>query len=140
MPPKNGGLKAWSHGVRKANCSSVTTVNQGDYFACECKGTDGNPPADVTWYKNNTQIVTGKGKAILSFGNVDKDNNRTYRCEAKNVIKDAKNETEFELIVNCKLNYTLRSIQHLSYFTLYYFKLFPSALLILVKKKIRKML
>ena len=20
LPPKNGGLKAWSHGVRKANC------------------------------------------------------------------------------------------------------------------------
>ena len=77
-------------------------MNQSDYFACECKGTAGKPPVNVTWYKNNTPIVTGKGKAILSFGNVGKDSNRTYRCEAKNVIEKAKNETEFELIVNCK--------------------------------------
>ena len=36
------------------NCSNPTTVIQSDNFACECKGTDGNPPADVTWYKDNT--------------------------------------------------------------------------------------
>ena len=83
------------------NCSSITTVNQGDYFACECKETDGNPPADVTWYKNNIQIVTGKEKAILRFLNVSKDDTGTYTCEAKSHEK-AENKTLMELIVNCK--------------------------------------
>ena len=75
---------------------------QGDYFACKCKGTDGNPPADVAWYKNNTTIVTGKEKAILVLSNVDKNNSGTYRCVAKSGIEEAKNETEIELIENCK--------------------------------------
>ena len=76
---------------------------RSDYFACECKGTDGNPPADVTWFKDNTQNVTGKEKAILSFPNVKKDDSGTYRCEAKSHDR-AKNETSIELIVNCKYN------------------------------------
>ena len=65
------------------NCFSPTTLKEGKEFACKCKGTDGNPPADVTWYRNNTQIVTGKDEAILSLNNVDKDDNGSYRCEAK---------------------------------------------------------
>ena len=80
------------------NCSSVTTVNQNDYFACECNGTDGNPPANVTWSKDSTQIVTAKEKAVLVFSNVDKDDNGTFRCEAKS-HKNVKNETSMELIV-----------------------------------------
>ena len=78
-------------------------MNEGDYFACECKGTGGNPRANVTWCKDNTHIVTGKGKAILRFTNVDKDDSGTYRCEAKSHEK-AKSETSIELIVNCKYN------------------------------------
>ena len=80
------------------NCSNSTTLALGDYFTCQCNGTDGNPPADVTWYKDNTKIVTGKEKAILVLRNVDKDDNATYRCEAKSHEK-AKNETSMELIV-----------------------------------------
>ena len=80
------------------NCSSVTTVHQNDYFACECNGEYGNSTANVTWYKDNTQIVTGKEKAVLVFSNVDKDDNGTYRCEAKS-HKNVKSETSMELIV-----------------------------------------
>ena len=77
-------------------------MNQSDYFTCQCNRTDGNPPANVTWYKDRIQIVTGKEKAILALSNVDKDNSGTYRCEAKSGVEEAKNETEIELIVNCK--------------------------------------
>ena len=85
------------------NCSNPTTVNQSEYFACECKGTGGNPPADVTWYKDKRNVsVTGKEKAILRFTNISKDDSGTYICEAKSGIEEAKNETDFELIVNCK--------------------------------------
>ena len=86
-------------------------MNQGDNFACECKETDGLPPANVTWYKSNTKIVTGKEKAILRFSNVDKDDNGTYRCEAKSHEK-AKNETSIELIATSK--YTLHSCRFAS--------------------------
>ena len=76
-------------------------MNQSDNFTCKCKGADGNPPADVTWYKDNTKIATGKEEAILSLSDVDKDDNGTYRCEARSHGR-AKNETSVELIVNCK--------------------------------------
>ena len=80
-------------------------MNQGDDFTCECKGTDSNSPADVTWYKDNRKIVAGKEKAILSLSNVNKDDNGTYTCEAKSHEK-AKNELEIELIVACKYQYS----------------------------------
>ena len=77
-------------------------MNQSDYFECECKGTDGNPPAYVTWYKDNTKIGdTRIENAVLSLSNVGIDNNGTYRCEAKSYEK-ARNETSIALIVNCK--------------------------------------
>ena len=80
------------------NCSSINTVNQGDYFVCECKGTYGNPPAVVTWYKDSSQIVTGKEKAILRLTNVTRHDGGTYRCEARSDEK-AKNITEIEIRV-----------------------------------------
>ena len=86
------------------NCSNVTFVSQGDYFVCECKGTNGNPPADVTWYKNNAKIVTGKEIVTLVLSDVGKDDNGTYRCEAKSGIDKAKNESLIKLFLNCKYN------------------------------------
>ena len=81
------------------NCSNPTILKKGEGFICKCKGTDSDPPADVTWYKNNKKIVTGKEKeAILSFSNVDKDNSGTYRCKAK-TRENAKNEISIQLIV-----------------------------------------
>jgi hypothetical protein len=76
-------------------------LNQRDHFACECKGQGGNPPANVTWYKENELIVSGKEEAILRLPNVDKDDSGTYRCEAKS-HEQAKKETTIKLIVNCK--------------------------------------
>ena len=81
----------------------MTTVNQSDNFTCKCKGADGNPPADVTWYKDNTKIGdTGKEEAILRFLNVDRDDSGTYICEAKSRIEETKNTTQCQVIVNCK--------------------------------------
>ena len=77
-------------------------MNQSDHFACKCKGKGGNPPANVTWYKKNTKIVTRKEEAILALRNIDKDDNGTYRCVAKSGVEEATNETEIKLIVNCK--------------------------------------
>ena len=95
------------------NCSSLTTVNQGDYFACKCKGTDGNPPAAVTWYKDNTQIITGNEEAILRFPSVYQVDNGTYICEAKS-LEEAKNETLIELIVTGMYTHINWKISHRS--------------------------
>ena len=92
----------------KVNCSSPKTMNESNYFACECQGIDGNPRANVTWYKGNEIVATGKEKAVFTFPSVSKDDNGTYRCEAKS-HKKAKNETSIHIIVQCKyilaLNY-----------------------------------
>ena len=101
------------------DCSDPSTVHEGDNFRCECKGTNGNPPADVTWYKDNTQIGdTGIENANLSLSNVGIENNGTYRCEAKSSEK-AKNETFLDLIVTSKYNFMVVMIynrmQYLSY-------------------------
>ena len=80
------------------NCSSLSIVSEGQYFACECKGTYGNPPADVTWYKDNQTIVTGIEEAILRYPVAEPADDGTYICEAKS-LEEAKNETSIELIV-----------------------------------------
>ena len=76
-------------------------MNRGDHIVCECKGTDANPPADVSWFKDNRPIITGKEEAILVLSNVDKDDTGMYRCEAK-THEEAKNETSIEFVVNCE--------------------------------------
>ena len=82
-------------------CSNPSTVNQSDYFACKCRGLGGNPLAVITWFKENEKMGTGIEEAILRFPSVNKDHSGTYRCEAKS-HEEAKNETSFRLIVNCK--------------------------------------
>ena len=83
------------------NCPSVTTVNQSDYFACECTGTGGNPLADVTWYKDGRNVsITRKEQATFVLPSIDKDDNGTYTCVARS--EDKSNETSVEIIVSCK--------------------------------------
>ena len=83
-------------------CSSSTTVNTSDSFTCACKGKGGKPPANVTWYiGNDVKSITGKEEKILHVFSAKRDDSGTYRCEAKS-HEVAKNDTEIELIVNCK--------------------------------------
>ena len=86
-----------------ANCSGPVTLNVGDDYSCECKGQGGNPPANVTWFKGNKPLGTGKENQILHLTNVDNSYSEIYTCEAKS-HEIAKNETSIELIVNCKFN------------------------------------
>ena len=71
------------------------------------------------WMINMFENRKGKEKAILSLSNVGKDDIRTYRCEAKSGIEEAKNKTSFELIVHCKCDelthVRLASVQALWY-------------------------
>jgi hypothetical protein len=84
------------------SCSSPITVNEGDNVTCVCRGEDGNPPANVTWYdKDGVQIGgTGKEEQTLTLSNVVKTVSGTYKCAAKShTLTDQKS---IEIIVYCK--------------------------------------
>jgi hypothetical protein len=76
-------------------------VNEGDNVTCVCRGKGGNPPANVTWYKDGVQIGgTGKEEQTLTLSNVFKTASGTYKCVAKShTLTD---EKSIEIIVYCK--------------------------------------
>ena len=80
-------------------------VNEGDYVSCACQGQGGNPPADVTWYKDNRKIgKTGKEEKTLSLTNVtnEKDDG-SYKCVAQSYPNEMfQDEVKVEVIVNCR--------------------------------------
>ena len=83
------------------NCSSLITINEGDDVTCECKDEGGNPPADVTWFKDGKQIgEIGKKKKTITLSNVDKTASGRYKCVAQShTLTD---ERSIEIIVYCK--------------------------------------
>ena len=80
-------------------------VNESDNVLCACQGQGGNPPADVTWYKDNHKISeTGKEEKTLTLTNVinDKDH-KGYKCVAQSHSNEAfRDEVTVEVIVNYK--------------------------------------
>ena len=71
-------------------CLSRNEVNEGDNFTCVCKGENGNPPANVTWYKDDVQIgAIGKENKTLTLINVNETSNGMYKCEARSYTNDS---------------------------------------------------
>ena len=69
------------------SCSSPITLNEGDDFTCVCTyvGEGGNPPANVTWFKDDVKINgTGSVKNILTLSNVNERSSGRYTCLAQN--------------------------------------------------------
>ena len=55
------------------NCSSSIILNQNDGVTCVCAGEDGNPPANVTWYKDDVQFgETENEENILTLSKVNR--------------------------------------------------------------------
>ena len=76
-------------------------MNEGDDFSCECRGEGGDPPANITWYKNDVQIIgTGKGNRTFNLVNVDNTASGTYKCVAQS--HTLVEEKSVKLIVYCK--------------------------------------
>ena len=82
-------------------CPSLNKVNEGGNFTCVCKGIGGNPPANVTWFKDDVQIdAPGKEKQTLTFSNISRTASGKYRCVAQShTLTD---ERSIEIIVYCK--------------------------------------
>ena len=85
-------------------CSSPISVNEGDDVVCECRGQGGNPPADVTWFKDNIKIGrTGKEEQVLALSNVDGKNDGTYTCAAQSHVDSTdRKSVEVKVKLNCK--------------------------------------
>ena len=83
------------------SCSRRITVNEGDNVTCVCREQGGNPPADVSWYKDGAKIGgTGKEEKTLTLTKVNKTASGTYECVAKShTLTD---EKSIEIIVYCK--------------------------------------
>ena len=89
---------------RSQNCSCPIALNEGDDFTCLCEGKGGNPPANVTWYKNGVKFSdVGTEKQTLNLLNVSKANNGTYQCKAASYGHEKyTDEKSCEVIVYCK--------------------------------------
>ena len=96
-------------------CSSPVTVVEGNDLTCECQGQGGNPPANVTWFKDDIQIgETGKEEQTLTRRNVSAADSGTYQCVAES-YPDAKFKDEglITVIVKFKCKYDRYSSQAL---------------------------
>ena len=85
------------------NCPNTTTLNEGDDFSCLCRGEDGNPPANVTWYKDDKKIgETRKKEQLLTLTNVGDTNSGTYKCLAVSYPREDYQDREtLGIVVNC---------------------------------------
>ena len=89
------------------NCSSAVAVNEGDDVTCLCRGEGGNPPANVTWFKDGVQIgEIGTENKTLTMSNVSRQDAGTYSC----VAQSHKNftfadEKSIKIIVRCKCSF-----------------------------------
>ena len=84
------------------NCSSFITVNEEDDITCVCRGKGGNPPANVTWYKDGVQVgETGKEEQTLIRRNISEADNGMYTCVAQSHI-DMTDKKSIKVTINCK--------------------------------------
>ena len=83
------------------SCSSLITTIESDNVTCVCRGKGGNPPANVTWYKDGVQIAASeKNERILNLHDVDKADSGTYKCIARSYTLT--DEKSIEVMVYCK--------------------------------------
>ncbi|XP_046857951.1 B-cell receptor CD22-like isoform X2 [Xenia sp. Carnegie-2017] len=87
------------------NCSSPLFVNESDGVSCVCRGEGGNPPANVTWFDKDNNIIGDVGvesKTLVITGASPNDRG-SYRCKAES-FNDPRfiDEKSIEIIVNYK--------------------------------------
>ena len=85
------------------NCSSPIRLDVGADVSCACRGKGGNPPANVTWYKEGKQIGdVGKEEQELILDPLHGVDNGTYKCVAQS-HKNAtfKDEESIVVLINC---------------------------------------
>ncbi|XP_037944607.1 nephrin [Teleopsis dalmanni] len=81
------------------------TLRRGQTVELVCRSRGGNPPAQLIWYKNGSQIrmayrTSGRlSENIYTFTAEASDNKARFRCEASNVMSQNPLRVEVELTV-----------------------------------------
>ncbi|XP_038657322.1 junctional adhesion molecule B-like isoform X1 [Scyliorhinus canicula] len=80
-------------------CKIPSSAMSGSRVVLTCKESDGSPPSDYTWFKDNKKLLERPAKdlayintsytvnqktGVLTFNPVKKTNSGSYHCEAKN--------------------------------------------------------
>ncbi|XP_039488115.1 nephrin isoform X1 [Drosophila santomea] len=85
--------------------SAGETLRRGQTVELMCRSRGGNPPAQLIWYKNGSQIrmayrTSGRlSENIYTFTAEAGDNKARFRCEASNVMSQNALKAEVELSV-----------------------------------------
>ncbi|XP_046858268.1 uncharacterized protein LOC124451697 isoform X2 [Xenia sp. Carnegie-2017] len=90
------------------NCSTPLVVNEGDNVSCVCIGEGGNPPANVTWFDKDNNIIGDVGvvSKTLVITNVTLNDGGNYRCKAQS-YNDPRFRDEKSLEVTVKATYNV---------------------------------
>ncbi|XP_046858845.1 hemicentin-1-like [Xenia sp. Carnegie-2017] len=88
------------------NCSNPLVVNEGDNVSCVCRGEGGNPPANVTWFDKDNNIIDDVGvvSKTLVITNVTVNDGGNYRCKAQS-YNDPRFRDEKSIEVTVKATY-----------------------------------
>ncbi|CAB4044487.1 muscle, skeletal receptor tyrosine kinase-like, partial, partial [Paramuricea clavata] len=83
------------------NCPSHITLDEGEDCTCVCTEQGGNPPANLTWYKDGKQINNASyGENILTLTNVTKLDIGTYKCVAQSYTLTDEGSIEVNVTLN----------------------------------------
>mgnify|MGYP002803380142 CR=1 FL=1 len=83
-PPVNVQVFIAKKPTVNVNCTTHITLNKNDDVTCVCRGEGGNPPANVTWFKDGKQIAEMKKEnQTLTLNIVDETTKGNYTCLAE---------------------------------------------------------
>lgn len=84
------------------------TVQRGQNVDLSCRSRGGNPPAQITWFRNDQPINTvyrtesTGSESTLSFTARAQDEKARYRCEVANIMSVQPMKAHVDLTVLCK--------------------------------------
>ena len=83
------------------NCPAITKTLEEDRISCLCEEKVGNPPSNLSWYKDGIKVgKTGYKENRLVQNNLRKEDSGTYKCVAQS--DRLMDERSFQLSVLCK--------------------------------------
>ncbi|XP_046858254.1 hemicentin-2-like isoform X2 [Xenia sp. Carnegie-2017] len=99
------------------NCSTHVVVNESDSVSCVCKGEGGNPPANVTWFDKDNNIIgyVGVVSKTLVIPNVAVNDDGNYTCKVQSYDgEDYRDEKSIKIVVQYRPRQTNITISPMS--------------------------
>lgn len=103
------------------SASSAAPAREGQEYQLNCQSLGGNPEPNITWFKNDLQLIAGQGlrmeqvrqngttSSVLTWIPTMDDHQAIYKCEVSNKAMNglAPFEREVTLLVECKYSSSL---------------------------------